>query len=768
LEIQATDVIYNKGIIGKVEDVNDLPNWAAREGIIPSWIANADGNDEEPSASCSDPNSLSSDCAQKGSDVILKVGQDLKKYGKAGDWWYYSYSSGGPILNEGKIIAGNGGKGKNYGAAGGDAIVLGRNTTNKGTIKAGKGGDIDDTGPGDAGQGGLTQIWGKLGGAGHLYNQSFTVDGVSKQPNISAGNGGNCTGSNTADQTGGRGGNLWLVSLPNVYLSGGNHASGNSGTGCAISAENSWVRIEPSVISLAGVNTKVRGGNIDIYGGNDWTLDLRNMSGVVIDATGNVTLAVGENSVIDLRGSTGKVIKADGEVRIFSDVILLDDGVELSDLIQATDIVLGPNKILRDVSLTGTGKKIGEPEIVLPVRLTLANNGPEKDTYTLSVTDTAGWTLNGLPSSVEMEGLDSIDLVLNVTLPASRGATDVITVTAISQADPDIKSVAKVHASVKDMTYTVYGSILNKSGQPVKGITVEIEGKTVVTDEQGHFGIVGLLSGDYTLNVSKEGRNLATQEITLKGDDSVIGIDIEIDTGVVAVPTPASCQLYAVNDKGLNNSQFFTVSLDDLTISELGPMYKGHDIEALAIHPKTDMIYAASGDNVTNGKPGHFYQVDGETGQILPVGSTGFNEIEDLAFSPDGTLYAWAKDDGLITIDLATGNGTLVLDSNIQLEGLTLKKNEGNVFFGAVGTDLLRYDWDTNTLDVICPNQLLGETEALEITPEGLLLVGTHNVPFGLHAFDAQTCQVIEADETLSNKFDDVEGIALPVAACSS
>ncbi|EDN70323.1 hypothetical protein BGP_2822 [Beggiatoa sp. PS] len=40
-------------------------------------------------------------------------------------------------------------------------------------------------------------------------------------------------------------------------------------------------------------------------------------------------------------------------------------------------------------------------------------------------------------------------------------------------------------------------------------------------------------------------------------------------------------------------------------------------------------------------------------------------------------------------------------------------------------------------------------------------------MPFGLHAFYAQTCQVIEADETLSNKFNDVEGIALPVAACS-
>jgi hypothetical protein len=72
---------------------------------------------------------------------------------------------------------------------------------------------------------------------------------------------------------------------------------------------------------------------------------------------------------------------------------------------------------------------------------------------------------------------------------------------------------------------------------------------------------------------------------------------------------------------------------------------------------------------------------------------------------------------------------------------------------------------EAGTLKVACTN-LLGETEALEITPEGLLLIGTHNVPFGLHAFDVETCEVIEADETLSNKFNDVEGIAVPVEAC--
>jgi hypothetical protein len=67
-------------------------------------------------------------------------------------------------------------------------------------------------------------------------------------------------------------------------------------------------------------------------------------------------------------------------------------------------------------------------------------------------------------------------------------------------------------------------------------------------------------------------------------------------------------------------------------------------------------------------------------------------------------------------------------------------------------------------LDVLCTN-LLGETEALEMMSDGILLVGTHNVPFGLHAFNPQTCEVIMAD-TLSHQFDDVEGIALPIEAC--
>jgi len=420
LEIQATDYIQNKGsILGK------------------------DGSSE--TKPCSNPEAVGTEaCAYPGTSIILKVGSSVQQYDKVGDQWWYSYESGGPIFNTGTIKAGNGGDASQYAAPGGNAIVLGRDTTNTGIIQAGNGGNLTGTSDGEAGEGGLTQIWGKLGGEGHLYNQNGAK--------ALAGNGGNC---NTATQTGGEGGNLWLVSLPDVHLSGGQHEAGMGGTNCNTTDKDGWVRIEPSIIDLSGANTVVSGGNIAIYGGNDWILDLSNLSDTVLNATGDITLAVGEGGTINMKGSSGSILQAGGQVQIFADQIVLDENVALSDLVQATDIVVGPSKILREVSLASPGKLAAEPEITLPVNLILSNNGPEADTYTFNVTDSAGWVLSQLPSTIEVKELDTVELVLNVTLPATRGATDVITVTATSQADSEVKASTAVQVTVALETITI-------------------------------------------------------------------------------------------------------------------------------------------------------------------------------------------------------------------------------------------------------------------------------------------------------------------------
>ena len=407
LEIQATDYLENHGTIrGK------------------------DGNNETQST-CSQEQIGTEGCAQPGASVLLKVGTGFDKYGKLGDWWWEG--SGGPILNQGEIIAGKGGDGSQYGAHGGDAIVLGRNTTNANRIQAGDGGNVLGTETGQGGRGGLTQIWGKLGGPGNLFVQNGAQ--------ALAGKGGSC--HSQGQQTGGDGGNLWLVSLPDVYIEGGITEAGSGGQGCATPGQDGWVRIEPNVISLAGAATHVKGGDIAIYGGDNWTLDLSNLSGNVIEASGNLTLAVGKGGIIDFRGTEGQILTAKA-VQIFTDNLQIDSGKPLSDYIKAENIVVGPSKIIRDVSLSVANKLFGNPGEVISIPLIIANNGPETDQYTLTVKDAAGNILSQL-AAVEVKGLETVNLAIDITIPTNNK----VIFTAVSQADPDVSATSEVILTTK-------------------------------------------------------------------------------------------------------------------------------------------------------------------------------------------------------------------------------------------------------------------------------------------------------------------------------
>ena len=84
------------------------------------------------------------------------------------------------------------------------------------------------------------------------------------------------------------------------------------------------------------------------------------------------------------------------------------------------------------------------------------------------------------------------------------------------------------------------------------------------------------------------------------------------------------------------------------------------NIRALAFKTST-LLYAVNDPSPING-PDNLYTVDLTTGNATLVGPIGFNGVEELAFDFT-TLYAWDIGDsgigaGLITIDLATGAGT--------------------------------------------------------------------------------------------------------------
>ncbi len=52
--------------------------------------------------------------------------------------------------------------------------------------------------------------------------------------------------------------------------------------------------------------------------------------------------------------------------------------------------------------------------------------------------------------------------------------------------------------------YSVFGTIHNEVGEPVVGVTIEVDGKTITTDENGGWKIGSLLEGAYTAMVSSD------------------------------------------------------------------------------------------------------------------------------------------------------------------------------------------------------------------------------------------------------------------------
>ena len=244
---------------------------------------------------------------------------------------------------------------------------------------------------------------------------------------------------------------------------------------------------------------------------------------------------------------------------------------------------------------------------------------------------------------------------------------------------------------------------------------------------------------------------------------------------------------YAVHDGGLNNSQFFTISPNDLSVNSIGPVHKGADIEGLDVDPNDGKIYASSGDD-TN-KPGYLYRVDPIDGGLIPIGPIQeeehhFKEIDALSFNPKkDTLWGWAQGEGLLVIDKFTGKSTLVLKYDGEIEDLTWD-NEGEILYAVENlhgktsydseTDpgkngVVLWAYDGSEAKEICRKTLdnLPEIEALEALPNNELLLGSHNSKkLLINTVDSTTCEITQIGE-INTKYNDVEGISLLPAAKS-
>lgn len=281
------------------------------------------------------------------------------------------------------------------------------------------------------------------------------------------------------------------------------------------------------------------------------------------------------------------------------------------------------------------------------------------------------------------------------------------------------------------------------------------------------------------------------------------------------------CLIYAVNDRGLNNSQL--VSSDpyqNYKVSPVGPEYPGADIEAVDFTYSTTLdglkLYGAAGDNTAAPyEPGHLYLLDHNTGDIIEdvgqicIGTECGFEVSAISFRhPNNTLWGWAEDCGLVTIDTHTAHATLkfrslfgtcnphsgkkVGSSNDAskpggIEDITWS-NDGEVLYAALTcasandrgltdcpdggrTDVYAYEPKASNYCLV--TSLEGQYEAMETLPDGNILLGQHRnsimkfTSLAIDENDKCSAEVIFHEPPVNTSpFDDLEGIAWSCPDC--
>jgi hypothetical protein len=362
----------------------------------------------------------------------------------------------------------------------------------------------------------------------------------------------------------------------------------------------------------------------------------------------------------------------------------------------------------------------------------------------------------------------------------------------------DCSAIASARSASVTHNEWVFGTIIYQNGN----LYVYANGDLLISDEVGDTSWVkpnpskagGLVLGTASHAVIHIG---SVHHFTGLIDDiriynrALSKAEIQALYGVVS--DNGTCQLYAVHDGGLNDSQLFTVNQTTLEVNALGKVCPGCDIEALDSHPQTDKLFAASGDDTD--KKGYLYEVNQSNGDLTPIGNIvddgeignrpkgyDYKEVNALSFRADGTLWGWAENEGLLLINTGTAQAKLKIEYAGEIEDITW--NEAGTTLYAVenihndpvdshgaadfeeGVRLLTYDGEM--VKPVCQGLMNGfEIEALETLPGDSLLFGfhgSHNLNIGI--IEPSNCNLI-AEKTISTPYNDVEGIAWPKKACT-
>jgi hypothetical protein len=219
-----------------------------------------------------------------------------------------------------------------------------------------------------------------------------------------------------------------------------------------------------------------------------------------------------------------------------------------------------------DVSISPEHQS-GLPGETLSYTVTIKNEGNVSDTYTLTVTDTAGWDPTLSKDSLSLASMASGAATLTIAIPpdASAGAQNTVTITAISTEDPTVgdsatitaqaSALRRVEVSVspeskggapgENITFTITVTnegniedtyILTASGAPGWSVNIEPNSLTLAVGARGEATLSVVVPTD-----ADEGDSITvTVSARSETDPNVVGADTcrAIVTGVVDLAIP--------------------------------------------------------------------------------------------------------------------------------------------------------------------------------------------------------------------------------------
>jgi len=180
---------------------------------------------------------------------------------------------------------------------------------------------------------------------------------------------------------------------------------------------------------------------------------------------------------------------------------------------------------------------------------------------------------------------------------------------------------------------------------------------------------------------------------TATGSGTLIGASGFVGTNSMAEHNGV---FYSATGNHLTGSEIFTID----PVTGVGTLVtttsSAMDIRGMAFAADGTMyVVRQGGASTAVSDPDELWTVNATTGATAFVGNLGRADFQALGFAPSGALYAWSINEGLFSVNVATGAAT---DVNL-----------------AVGTD----GADVQTLDFAADGTLFGATSALYTIDSG-------------------------------------------------